>query len=42
MGGNLYRHLHCQKKRRKRYGSTDRRGKLPNRVSFEERPAVVG
>lgn len=40
-GGNLYRHLRCQKKRRKRYGSYDRRGKLPNRVSIEERPKIV-
>jgi len=39
--GTLYRHLRCQKKRRKRYGSYDRRGKLPNRVSIEKRPAVV-
>src|SRR3990170_2859184 len=40
-GGDLYQHLRCQKKRRKRYGSYDRRGKLPNRVSIEERPEVV-
>ena len=40
-GVTLYRHLRCQKKRRKRYGSYDRRGKLPNRVSIEKRPAVV-
>jgi len=40
-GGDLYRHLRCQKKRRKRYGSYDRRGKLPNRVSIEERPSIV-
>ena len=40
-GGNLYRHLRCQKKRRKRYGSYDRRGKLPNCRSIEERPAIV-
>ncbi len=40
-GGELYRHLRCQKKRRKRYGSYDRRGKLPNRVSIEERPLIV-
>jgi len=40
-GGELYRHLRCQKKRRKRYGSYDRRGKLPNRVSIEERPDIV-
>ena len=40
-GGNLYRHLRCRKKRRKRYGSYDRRGVIPNRVSIDERPAVV-
>jgi len=40
-GGDLHRHLRCQKKRRKRYGSYDRRGKLRNRVSIEERPAIV-
>jgi len=40
-GGCLYRHLRCQKQRRKRYGSYDRRGKLPNIRSIEERPAVV-
>jgi IS30 family transposase len=39
-GWDLYRHFRCQKKRRKRYGSYDRRGKLPNRVSIEERPAI--
>jgi len=40
-GGDLYRHLRCQKKRRKRYGTYDRRGKLPNCRSIEERPAIV-
>jgi transposase, IS30 family len=40
-GGDLYRHLRCQKKRRTRYGKYDRRGKLPNCRSIEERPAVV-
>ena len=40
-GGNLYRHLRCQKQRRKRYGTYDRRGKLPNCRSIEERPAIV-
>jgi len=40
-GGELYRHLRCQKKRRKRYGGYDRRGQLPNRRSIEERPAIV-
>src|SRR3972149_48066 len=39
--GDLYKHLRCQKKRRKRYGKYDRRGKLPNRRSIEARPAVV-
>ena len=40
-GGDLYQHLRCQKKRRKRYGRHDRRGQLPNRRSIEERPAIV-
>ena len=40
-GGDLYKHLRCQKKRRKRYGKYDRRGKLPNCHSIEERPAVA-
>jgi IS30 family transposase len=40
-GGSLHKHLRCQKKRRKRYGSNDRRGKLPNRRSIEERPEIV-
>ena len=40
-GGSLYQHLRCQKKRRKRYGTYDRRGKLPNCRSIEERPAMV-
>src|SRR5512134_1690082 len=40
-GGDLYRHLRCQKNRRKRYGRYDRRGKLPNCRSIEERPAIV-
>ena len=40
-GGDLYRHLRCQKKRRKRYGTYDRRGRLPNCRSIEERPKVV-
>jgi len=39
--GDLYKHLRCQKKRRKRYGSYDRRGKLSNRTSIEQRPAEV-
>ncbi len=41
-GGTLYTHLRrSHKKRKKRYGSHDRRGQIKNRVSIEERPAVV-
>ncbi|EMF0898152.1 IS30 family transposase [Enterobacter hormaechei] len=41
-GGDLYRHLRvASKPYRKRYGSYDRRGKIKNRVSIDERPAVV-
>ncbi len=42
-GGNLYKHLRCQKKRRKRYGtkSHDRRGQIKNKVSIEKRPQIV-
>jgi IS30 family transposase len=40
-GGLLYRSLRCQKQRRKRYGSYSRRGQLRNRISIDERPAVV-
>lgn len=40
-GGDLYKHLRCQKPRRKRYGSNDRRGQIKGRVSIDERPEVV-
>jgi IS30 family transposase len=40
-GGTLHQHLRCRKKRRKRYGSYDRRGRMPNCRSIEERPRVV-
>ena len=40
-GGTLYIHLRCQKKRRKRYGKHDYRGKIPDRVSIDERPVIV-
>jgi len=40
-GGDLHKHLRCQKKQRKRYGSNDRRGKITNQVSIEQRPAIV-
>ena len=40
-GGDLARHLRCQKKRRKRYGSYSRRGVIANQVSIDARPAIV-
>lgn len=41
-GGTLYRHLRIvSKPYRKRYGHYDRRGKIPNRISIEQRPKVV-
>jgi len=40
-GGNLYRHLRCQKQRKKRYGTYSRRGQIPHRVSIDQRPAIV-
>jgi IS30 family transposase len=41
-GGELYKHLRCQKKRRKRSGKYDHRGIIPGRKSIDERPDVVG
>lgn len=41
-GGELYTHLRCQKKRRKRYASgQQRRGQIVDRRDIDERPAVV-
>ena len=41
-GGDLYLHLrHSRKKRKKRYGSYDRRGQIQGRVSIDERPSIV-
>lgn len=41
-GGTLYKQLRTAcKKYRKRYGSYDKRGKIRNRVSIDDRPAVV-
>ena len=40
-GGTLHTHLRCRKKRRKRYGSQDKRGQIKDRVSIDERPRVV-
>ena len=40
-GGSLYKHLRCQKKRRKRYGAYSCRGQIPNQVTIDQRPAIV-
>lgn len=41
-GGALYKHLRWSgKKKRKRYGKTDPRGQIPDRVSIDERPEIV-
>lgn len=40
-GGDLHSHLRCRKRRRKRYGSYDRRGQIPPRPSIEHRPRIV-
>jgi len=41
-GGTLYTHLRqCHKQRKKKYGSKDKRGQIRNRVSIDERPAIV-
>lgn len=41
-GGDLWRHLRCQKPRRKRYASgQERRGTIKNRIGIDERPGIV-
>lgn len=40
-GGDLYCHLRCQKQRRKRYGSNNRRGQIIDRIRIDERPDIV-
>jgi IS30 family transposase len=41
-GGELYKHLRQgRRKRRKRIKNNSRRGQIPNRVSIDERPAIV-
>ena len=41
-GGDLHKHLRCSnKKKRKRYGSRDRRGLIPDRLSIDQRPDIV-
>ena len=41
-GGTLYTHLrYANKKRKKRYGTSDRHGQIKNRVSIGKRPPMV-
>jgi len=40
-GGSLWEHLRCRKKRKKRYGSYEKRGQIPNRTMIDERPKVA-
>jgi len=41
-GGTLYKHLrHARKKRKKRYGGSDRRGEIKDRVSIDNRPKRI-
>ena len=41
-GGDLYKHLRqSNKKRKKRYGSKEKRGQIRNRISIDERPEIV-
>jgi len=41
-GGTLYKHLRqSNKKRKKQYGSKDKRGQIRNRISIDERPEIV-
>lgn len=40
-GGTLWKHLRCKKKRRKRPGIYDKRGKIVNRISIDHRPQIV-
>jgi len=40
-GGSLWKHLRCHKKRKKRYGSYDKRGQIPNRTMIDKRPQAA-
>ena len=40
-GVDLFTHLRCRKKRKKRYGTPSRRGHIKNRVCINQRPEVV-
>lgn len=41
-GGALYKHLrHAKKKKKKRYGSSDTRGQIKNKIMIDQRPEIV-
>lgn len=40
-GGALYKHLRHSGKKRKQYGPKDKRGQIRNRISIDDRPAIV-
>jgi transposase, IS30 family len=40
-GGALYKHLRHSGKKRKQYGSKDKRGQIRNRISIDDRPMIV-
>lgn len=40
-GGTLYRHLRCQRQRKKRYGVYSHRGQIPGQVCIDQRPTIV-
>jgi IS30 family transposase len=40
-GGTLYQHLRHSGKKRKQYGSKDKRGQIRNRISIDDRPLIV-
>jgi IS30 family transposase len=41
-GGSLFQHLRHSGEKRKQYGSKNQRGQIRNRISIDERPAIVG
>lgn len=40
-GGDLYTHLRHGRKKKKHYGTQDRRGQIRDRISIDERPQIV-
>lgn len=40
-GGLWYKHLRCQRKKKRRYAKPDRRGGIIGRISIDERPQIV-